>query len=155
MALPVKLVVAQLVEAFPAFVKPYGSLAWPYLPSHSISLTSFSVWFSRQCLGLPSGLFPHISLTKRYTPLICPVRARCLAQLIVLGLIFSFFNEVYKCKSRNSWLCRFSPNSCYLRRTSGYFLQHPVLEHTPSQFERLVSNPFKTSGKNCYICFSY
>lgn len=61
MVLPVKLAVAQLVEAFPAFVKPDSSLAWPYsphVPFHSTYLTSISVWFSCQSLGLLSGLFP-------------------------------------------------------------------------------------------------
>ena len=37
--------------------------------------------------------FPHIFPTKQYTFLICTVRARCLAQLIVLGFITQFFNE--------------------------------------------------------------
>ena len=98
--------------------------------------------------------FPHISPTKQYMFLICTLHARCLAQLIVLGLITQFFNDVYKCNSWSSWLCTFSPNSCYLlQRRSGYFPQHPVLEHTPSQFERLVSSTFKTSGKNLFCMF--
>jgi len=74
---PVKLAVAQLVEAFPAFVKLDGSLAWLYSPHVnpvcSLPFYFFNINFSMILLSMSGSSKWSLSLispTKQYMFLI-------------------------------------------------------------------------------------
>ena len=74
-------------------------------PSEQIYLRFILILSSHLCLILPIGLFPSGFLsTTQCTPLLSPIRARCPAHLIFLGLITRItFAEVYR--SCGSSLC--------------------------------------------------
>jgi hypothetical protein len=68
------------------------SLSWASwiqsIPPHPNSWRYILILSSHLHLCLPSGLFPLEFPTKTlYTPLLSPVRATCLAHLILLGFI--------------------------------------------------------------------
>ena len=112
----------QLFKKFPAF---YGtqrfttaftsarrhSLSWPSwiqsMPPHPTHPRCSLINPNLLRLGLQSGLFPSVSLTKTlYTLLLSPIRATCIANLIHLYFINrTILGEKYK--SLSSSLCSF------------------------------------------------
>jgi len=87
------------------------SLSWARpiqsTPPHPTSWRSILILSFHQPLGLPSGLFPSGFSTKNlYTPPLSPIRATCLAHLILLDLITrTILGKQYK--SLSSSLCSF------------------------------------------------
>ena len=102
----------QLVKKFPAFHGTrrfitaltsvrHLSLSWASpiqsIYPHPSSWRSVLILSTHLRLGLPSDLFPSVFPTKNlYTPLSSPIRATCLAHLILLDFITrTIFSEVY------------------------------------------------------------
>ena len=77
------------------------------IPPHPTYWISILIFSSNLRLALPSGLFPSgFPIKTLYTPFISPIRATCLARLILLDLINrTVLGEQYK--SLNSSLCSF------------------------------------------------
>jgi hypothetical protein len=67
------------------------------LPPHLVSVRSILILSSHLCLGFPSGLFLSGLRTKKnlHAFLFCPIRATCLAHLIVLDLIILIILQIY------------------------------------------------------------
>ena len=113
-------------------------------PAHASSssnvLKFHLILFSHLRLGFPSGLFPS-GLPPRtlYAPLKPPIRATCLAHLILLDVVTRMiFGEKYR--SSGSWLRSFSPFPSYLVPLITTSLpQHPILEDLIARY--LSLNP--------------
>ena len=112
----------QPIKKFPAFYRTRSfitaltsarqlSLSWASsiqsIPPHPIYWISILISSTHLRLGLPSGLFPSGFPTKtQYTPLLTPIRATCLAHLILLNFITrTIMGKAYR--SLSSSLCRF------------------------------------------------
>ena len=142
---PEKLTDPQLLTKFPAF---YGVLRFitAFTKACYVSLSS------RQCLGLPSCLFPSGFLTKTlYAPLLPPIRAICSAHLSLVNFITRMiFGEEYK--APGSLLCSLFHSLAALSLLgSNIFLStlfsKTLSLHSSTDVSDQVSQPYKKLGR--------
>ena len=130
------------------------SLSWASsiqsMPTNSTSWRSILILSSHLRLGLLSGLFPSVFLTKPpYTPL--PIRATFPAHLILLDFItLTIMGEEYT--SLSSPLCSFLHSPVTSSLLGPNILLNTLFSHTLSLRSSLnvsdqVSHPYKTTGK--------
>ena len=125
----------------------------PVRAHHPTSWRSILILSPGLCLGLPSGLFPSVFLTKSpYAPHFSPICAICPVHLILL----EFFTRIFGEEGRilKVLIMHSSPLSCYLvPRTAKWISPHiaGTSEHPQPillpQCEDPVSHPYKTTGK--------
>ena len=122
------------------------------MPSHPTSWRFILILFSSLRLCLPSGLFPSGFHTKTLcTPLLFPIRVRCPAQLLLLGLITRImFGE--EDRSLSTSLCNLLHSSVTSSLLVRNILLNALFSHTLSLRSSLsvsdqVSHPYKTTGK--------
>ena len=122
------------------------------MPSHPTSWRSILILSFHLRLGLPSGLIPSTFPTKNlYTTLFYPIRATCLAHLILLDLITrTIFSEQYR--SRSFSLCNFLHFPCHLvPLRPKYSHRHPISKHPYPTFLPQCERPSFTPIQNIYL----
>jgi hypothetical protein len=148
------------------FMETEGSLPWSQEPattriqsthSHTISQRSILILSSHLRLDLPRGIFPSIFRTKiLYALLIFPMRATCLAHLILIDLI----TLIIFCEGSTNYKAPhyavFSGLLSLIRLGSKYSPKNFVLKHPQSVYPTSlilrdqVSHPYKTTGSLYY-----
>ena len=162
-----KLTGLQQVKKFPAFHGTrtfitaftsirHLSLSWASpiqsIYSHPTSWRSILILSTHLRLGLVRGIFPSGFPTKTlYTPLSSPIRATCLAQLILLDFITrTILGEGYR--SFRSSLCNLLHSPVTSSLLGPNILLNTIFSNTVSFLSSLnvsdqVSHPYKTTGK--------